>query len=249
MQASVHPSTTDAAHALSASQVVLFAMASLAELRESDTESHILRVQHYVRALTQKLSAHPQLGAALTPAFIESLYVSVPLYDLGTLNVPDRILLKPGRLTADELAIMRTHTTAGHAAIVRAEKTLGCGTSPLLEMAKELTLSHQEKWNGQGYPQGLFGDQIPLSARIVAVADVYDALISSKVYKDGMSHEAAVQIISGERGAHFDPDVVDAFMAVQQEFAIIAQRFADSDADMQQKIEYMANAIAEVAEL
>ena len=143
MQTSVHPSTTDAAHALSASQVVLFAMASLAELRESDTESHILRVQHYVRALTQKLSAHPQLGAALTPAFIESLYVSVPLYDLGTLNVPDRILLKPGRLTADELAIMRTHTTAGHAAIVRAEKTLGCGTSPLLEMAKELTLSHR----------------------------------------------------------------------------------------------------------
>lgn len=249
MQTVSSPSAPDAAQALNASQVVLFAMASLAELRESDTESHILRVQHYVKVLAQKLTAHPTLGATLTPAFIESLYVSVPLYDLGTLNVPDRILLKPGRLTSDELAIMRTHTTAGHAAIVRAEKTLGCAKSPLLEMAKELTLSHQEKWNGQGYPQGLFGDQIPLSARIVALADVYDALISSKVYKDGMSHEAAVQIIAKERGGHFDPDVVDAFMQVQPEFAIIAQRFADSDDDMQQKIEYMANAIAEVTEM
>jgi putative two-component system response regulator len=249
MQTAASTSATDATPQPSASQVVLFAMASLAELRESDTESHILRVQHYVKSLTQSLKAHATLGPVLTPDFVENLRVSVPLYDLGTLGVPDRILLKPGRLSADELAIMRTHTTVGHAAIVRAEKTLGCGSSALLEMAKELTLSHQEKWNGQGYPQGLFGEQIPLSARIVAVADVYDALISSKVYKDGMSHEAAVKIIVEERGQHFDPDVVDAFMQVEQEFAIIAQRFADSDADMQQKIEYMANAIAEVAEL
>jgi putative two-component system response regulator len=249
MQTAASTSATDATPQPSASQVVLFAMASLAELRESDTESHILRVQHYVKSLTQKLKAHATLGPTLTPDFVENLRISVPLYDLGTLSVPDRILLKPGRLSADELAIMRTHTTAGHAAIVRAEKTLGCSSSPLLEMAKELTLSHQEKWNGQGYPQGLFGEQIPLSARILAVADVYDALISSKVYKDGMSHEAAVKIIVQERGQHFDPDVVDAFMQVEQEFAIVAQRFADTDADMQQKIEYMANAIAEVAEL
>jgi putative two-component system response regulator len=238
----------DAAEALTASQVVLFAMATLAELRESDTESHILRVQHYVRLLAQKLSAHAELRAVLTPAFIDSLYVSVPLYDIGTIGVPDRILLKPGRLSADELAIMRTHTTLGHDAIVRAEKTLGC-TSTLLNMAKELTLSHQEKWNGKGYPKGLAGTQIPLSARIVAVADVYDALISSKVYKEGMSHEAAVQVIFTERGGHFDPDVVDAFMEVQDEFLAIAKRFADTDADMQQKIEYLANAIAEIAEM
>jgi putative two-component system response regulator len=238
----------DAAEALTASQVVLFAMATLAELRESDTESHILRVQHYVRLLAQKLSSHAELRTVLTPAFIDSLYVSVPLYDIGTIGVPDRILLKPGRLSADELAIMRTHTTLGHDAIVRAEKTLGC-TSTLLNMAKELTLSHQEKWNGKGYPQGLAGTTIPLSARIVAVADVYDALISSKVYKEGMSHEAAVQVIFTERGGHFDPDVVDAFMEVQDEFHAIAKRFADSDADMQQKIEYLANAIAEIAEM
>ena len=110
-------------------------------------------------------------------------------------------------------------------------------------------LCHHEKWNGAGYPKGLSGALIPLAARIIAVADVYDALIAAKVYKDGVPHDRAVQIIFGERGAHFDPDVVDAFIEIQDEFAAIAQRYADTEADMQQKIEYMANAIAEVAVL
>jgi putative two-component system response regulator len=143
---------------------------------------------------------------------------------------------------------MRTHTTLGYEAIVRAEKTLG-RASPTLALAKELTLSHQEKWNGKGYPQGLAGTQIPLSARIVAVADVFDALISNKVYKDGIGHDAAVKVIVSERGEHFDPDVVDAFMEVHAQFDAAAKRHADTDADMQQKIEYLANAIAEVAVL
>jgi len=228
--------------------VVLFAMASLAELRESDTESHLVRVRNYVRILCTKLRAQGAYAQELTPEFVETLIAAVPMYDLGTVGIPDRILLKPGRLSADELAIMRTHTTLGFEALVRAEKTLG-HTAPLLAMAKELTLSHQEKYNGNGYPQGLTGQQIPLSARIVAVADVYDALISNKVYKDGITHDAAVQVIVAERGAHFDPDVVDAFMAEHAEFAAIARLHADTDADMQQKIEYMANAIAEVAVL
>ena len=150
--------------------------------------------------------------------------------------------------TLAEMAIMRTHTTLGYEAIVRAEKSLG-RTSPILTIAKELARSHQEKWDGTGYPQGLSHHQIPVSARIVAVADVYDALITSKVYKDGVPHDKAVQIIFGERDSHFDPDVVDAFIAVHEEFEKIAGRFADTDADMQQKIEYMANAIAEQAEL
>jgi putative two-component system response regulator len=238
----------DTAESLHAHKVVMFALATLAELRESDTESHILRVQNYVRTLATRLSAHPLHSQQLTPAYIESLCASVPLYDMGTVGIPDRILLKPGRLSPDEVAIMRTHTTLGHDAIVRAEKTLG-RVSPLLEIAKELTRSHQEKWDGKGYPQGLSENQIPLSARIVAVADVYDALISNKVYKDGIGHDAALTVIFGERGAHFDPDVVDVFMEVHPEFVEIATRYADSDADMQQKIEYMANAIAEVAVL
>ena len=244
-QSTLGPESAESVHA---HKVVLFALATLAELRESDTESHILRVQNYVRTLALKLASHPVLGATLTPDYIDTLCASVPLYDMGTVGIPDRILLKPGRLTPDEVAIMRTHTTLGYEALVRAEKTLG-QSSPLLGIAKELTRSHQEKWDGSGYPQGLTDTQIPLSARIVAVADVYDALISNKVYKDGIGHDAAMHVIFGERGAHFDPDVVDAFMEVTNEFAEIAHKYADTDADMQQKIEYMANAIAEVAVL
>lgn len=239
---------TQANEALHATQVVVFALATLAELRDSDTESHLLRVQHYVRALCAELQKNPAYAATLTPAYVETLVGSVPLYDMGTIAIPDRILLKPGRLSPDEVAIMRTHTTLGYEALVRAEKTLG-RASPLLTIAKELTLSHQEKWDGTGYPQGQWGDQIPLSARIVALADVFDALISNKVYKDGVSHERAVQVIAEARGAHFDPAVVDAFLAVQDTLRSIAVRHADSDADMQQKIEYLASAIAEVAVL
>jgi putative two-component system response regulator len=240
--------TLDPADALQATQVVVFALATLSELRDSDTESHMLRVQRYVRTLCTQLQTLPAHADVLTPTYVEMLITSVPIYDMGTVGIPDRILLKPGRLTPEEVAIMRTHTTLGHDALARAEKTLG-RVSPLLTIAKEITLCHQEKWDGSGYPKGLWGAQIPLSARIVALADVYDALISNKVYKDGVSHERAVEILTEGRGAHFDPDVVDAFLQVQDDFRTIAQRHADTDADMQQKIEYMANAIAEVAVL
>lgn len=242
------PTPTPTNEALHAAQVVLFAMATLAEMRDSDTESHLLRVQQYVRILCAELQKSPAHASALSPAYVESLVASVPMYDMGTIGVPDRVLLKPGRLTADELAIMRTHTTLGHDALVRAEKTLGLA-SPLLATAKELTLCHQEKWDGTGYPKGLWGEQIPLCARIVALADVFDALISNKVYKDGVPHERAVAIITEGRGSHFDPAVVDAFLVVQEDFRATAKRYADTDADMHQKIEYLANAIAEVATL
>jgi putative two-component system response regulator len=237
-----------ALEALHAHQVVLFAMTSLAELRESDTASHLVRVKHYVRLLAEKLQQQPAYAARLTKDYIEALCSSVPMYDLGTVAIPDRILLKPGRLTPDELAIMSTHTTRGYEAIVQAEKALGL-QSPMLSFAKELTQSHHEKWNGKGYPKGLSETQIPLSARLVAVADVYDALISNKIYRQGVSHEAAVGIVFGERAQHFDPDVVDAFMELTLEFEDVSRRFSDTDRDMQNKIDYMANAIAEIAEL
>lgn len=239
---------TDANEIPHARQVLVMALVTLAEQREADSESHILRVQHYVLALAQALAKQAAFADILTPAFIETLYLSVPLYDMGSIGIPDRILLKPGRLDADELAIMRTHPTLGHAAIERAEKTLG-RPSPRLSLVKDLVLCHQEKWDGSGYPRQLAGTDIPLVARIMAIADVYDALISSKVYKDGVPHDKAVQIIFSERGAHFDPDLVDAFIEIQDSFAEIAQRFADTESDMQRKIEYMANAIAEVATL
>ena len=237
-----------ALEALHAHRVVLFAITSLAELRESDTASHLQRVTHYVRLLAEKLQQHPAYASQINAEYVEALCQSVPMYDLGTVAIPDRILLKPGRLMPEELAIMSTHTTRGHEAIVQAEKALGLRSSTL-HFAKELTLCHHEKWNGKGYPKGLTETQIPLSARLVAVADVYDALISNKVYRQGVSHEAAVGVIFGERGQHFDPDVVDAFMDLTVEFDAVAHRYADNEHDMQNKIDYMANAIAEIAEL
>lgn len=245
---STTPAGASHTDALNANRVVLFAMTTLAELRESDTESHLIRVKNYVRALVERLKSHPEYAQTLTPLFIENLLGCTHMYDLGTVGIPDRILLKPGRLDSNELAIMRTHTRLGHEAIVHAERSLD-STSPLLAIAKDVTLSHHERWDGKGYPQALAGTQIPLAARIVAVADVYDALISNKVYKQGVPHEEAVQIIFSERASHFDPDVVDAFIEVSPEFASIAQRFADNEDDMQKKIEYLANAIAENAEL
>ena len=237
-----------AREALDAHRVVLFAVASLAELRESDTASHLLRVKQYVRLLAEKLQQHPGHAAQLSSAYIDALCASVPMYDLGSVAIPDRILLKPGRLSPDELAIMMTHTTRGHEAIVQAQHVLGLH-SPMLNFAKEVTLSHHEKWNGKGYPQGLSESRIPLSARLVALADVYDALICNKIYRQGISHEDAVGIIFSERGQHFDPDVVDAFMELTVEFDEVAHRYADNERDMNSKIDYMANAIAEITEI
>ncbi len=240
------PDGFDASEIPHARQVLVLALATLAEQREADSESHILRVQNYVLNLAQALSTLPKYSELLTPAYIDTLCLSVPLYDMGSIGIPDRILLKPGRLAPEELAIMRTHPAIGHAAIERAEKTLG-RASPRLAIAKDLVLCHQEKWDGSGYPRALAGTDIPVAARILAIGDVYDALITSKVYKDGVPHDKAVQIIFSERGAHFDPDMVDAFIEIQDTFDAIAKRFADTDADMQHKIEYMANAIAEIA--
>lgn len=237
------PATTAGA---SVQDVVIFAMASLAETRESHSRNHILRVQHYLKVLAQTLKDHPRFAAALSAVQIAALCQSAPLYDMGTIGIPDRILLKPGSLTVPEFEIMKTHTTLGYEALLHAEKTLGRDIQ-FLQTAKELTLSHQEKWDGTGYPNGLSGDQIPVSARLMAIADVYDALINDRVYKAGVPHDKAVQVIFQGRGSHFDPDMVDAFIEIQDEFRLIAQCYADSDADMQKKIDYLANAIAEDA--
>jgi putative two-component system response regulator len=159
-------------------------------------------------------------------------------------GIPDKILLKPGKFEPHEFEIMKTHTTLGHDAILQAEKELGLEV-PFLKYAKEIAYYHQEKWDGSGYPAGLIGDAIPISARLMAVADVYDALISRRVYKTGMSHEKAVQIISEGRGTHFDPDMVDAFIELQDEFKTVAARYADSDAGIAKKADYMEMSITE----
>ncbi|MBY0238918.1 MAG: two-component system response regulator [Burkholderiaceae bacterium] len=211
--------------------VTILTMASLAETRDNDTGNHILRTQWYMKALAEHLRGHPRFAAQLTPQYIEVLFKSAPLHDIGKVGIPDRILLKPGRFTPDEMAIMETHTTLGRDAIVHAEQRLGVNV-PFLHCAKEIAYSHQEKWDGSGYPEGLAGDAIPLSARLMAAADVYDALICKRVYKDAIPHEQAVAIMREGRGSHFDPDVLDAFLALQDEFRAIAARFADSDDDI-----------------
>jgi len=211
--------------------VTILAMASMAETRDSETGNHIRRTQHYVRILAEKIKTHPRFGYFLSEQTIELLFKSAPLHDIGKVGIPDRILLKPGRFTPEEFEIMKTHTTLGRDAIAQAEGQLGMPVE-FLQLAKEIAYSHQEKWDGSGYPQGLAGDAIPISGRVMAVADVYDALISRRVYKDGMPHEKAVGIMREGRGTHFDPDILDAFLELEEEFRAIATRFADGDADM-----------------
>ena len=219
--------------------VTIRAMASLAETRDSDTGNHIRRTQHYVKALALKLREQPRLAALLDDRYILMLFKSAPLHDIGKVGIPDRILLKPGKLTPEEFELMKTHTTLGRDAIHAAERQLGMPVE-FLKLAKEIAYSHQEKWDGSGYPEGLKGEAIPLSARLMAVADVYDALISRPVYKEGMPHEQALAIISAGRGQHFDPDMVDAFLAIHEEFYAIAQRYIDSDKELDAKRQHLA---------
>ncbi|MBT3065683.1 two-component system response regulator [Rhodoferax sp. U11-2br] len=218
------------AEVMAIQDVTILALASLAETRDTDTGNHIRRTQYYVQALALQLRQHPRFERYLSEANITMLFKSAPLHDIGKVGIPDRILLKPGGFEPHELEIMKRHTTLGFEAIEHAEKALGI-TVDFLRAAKEIALSHQEKWDGSGYPQGLVGDAIPISARLMALADVYDALISRRVYKAGMSHAQAVEIILAGRASHFDPDVVDAFVAVQDAFQAIAARFADREVD------------------
>lgn len=207
--------------------VTVHALASLAETRDNETGNHIRRTQNYVKALAEHLKDHPRFAPALDEHSRRLLYQSAPLHDIGKVGIPDAILLKPGRLTPEEYEIVKTHTTLGRDAIQRAEDQLGVDV-PFLRFAKEMAYGHQERWNGSGYPEGRVGDDIPVSARLMAVADVYDALISARVYKKGMTHEQAMAFIVEKRGIDFDPDIVDALVELQGEFRAIAQRFADN---------------------
>lgn len=206
--------------------VTIRIMTSLAESRDNETGNHIRRTQNYVKNLALGLRDSGKYQDLLSLDYIDILYKSAPLHDIGKVGIPDRILLKPGPLDADEWAVMRTHATLGRDSIERAELDLGLRVE-FLTVAKDIAFCHHEKWDGSGYPQGLSGQSIPLSARLMAVADVYDALISRRVYKEPMSHEAAVAIILNGRSVHFDPDVVDIFLESEQVFKFIAERYSD----------------------
>jgi putative two-component system response regulator len=206
--------------------VAIYCMASLAETRDNETGKHIRRTQFYVRELAQYLRYHPRFKDKIDDNFINLLFKSAPLHDLGKIGVPDAILLKPGALTSEEWEEMKRHVLYGRNAIDAAEKEYGA--SPFLHIAKDIAYCHHEKWDGNGYPEGLKGDDIPLSARLMAVADCYDALISQRPYKKPFPHMTAVEIILKGRGNHFDPDITDAFEILSEKFRLIANEFSDN---------------------
>ncbi len=207
---------------------IIMAMASLAETRDNETGNHIRRTQNYVAALARQLKHLPRFSSELTDENIELLYKSAPLHDIGKVGIPDNILLKPGKLNSEEFEIMKLHTNYGRETILSVERYLG-ESNEFLRFAREITYSHQEKWDGSGYPDNLVGDAIPISARLMAVADVYDALISRRVYKPAFSHDEALDIMRKGRGTHFDPDMLDVFLKISEEFREIALRFRESE--------------------
>lgn len=212
----------------------IFTLSSLAETRDYDTGGHIRRTQEYVRTLAMTLSANPKWADFLNTTTIDLIYKSAPLHDIGKVGIPDAILLKPGRLTDEEFNVMKKHTILGRDTILRAEEFMhNRNASGFLRFARQIAYTHHEKWDGSGYPQGLKGKQIPLPGRIMAVADVYDALISKRVYKLPFTHAKARNILLEGSGSHFDPDVVAAFMACEDVFRKTALEFADVDEERQ----------------
>lgn len=206
----------------------IHALARLAETRDNETGNHILRTREYVRLLGQRLLARfGERSLGLDAHDIDMIARSAPLHDIGKVGIPDSILLKPGKLDPEERAIMQTHAALGAAAIAQAERDAGGQAMKHLDYAKQIARSHHERWDGAGYPDGLSGEAIPLPARLMALADVFDALVSPRVYKRPWSLEAARSYILEQSGKHFDPAVVEVFDAAFDEFCGIAHRLAD----------------------
>jgi putative two-component system response regulator len=205
----------------------LHVMISFAEFRDEDTGFHVRRTQEYVRTLAHWLAVQPGNTMGLDDEDIEDIAKSAPLHDIGKVAIPDGILLKPGRLTPDEMTVMKTHAMQGWEMLRRAAERMGHQGNRFLRYGMEIARHHHERWDGAGYPDGLAGTAIPLSARLMAVADVYDALISRRPYKDPMEHDAAVGHIVAGSGGHFDPDVVQALLANQHTLQRIARQWSD----------------------
>ncbi len=208
--------------------ITIQTLASLAETRDCETGNHILRTKHYVRlvALQLRQRARDSDRDRLDDTEIALMFKSAPLHDIGKVGVPDRVLLKPGPLDAEEWALMKQHARFGREAIERAEAQLGT-KADFLRVAKEIAGSHHERWDGAGYPDGLAGEAIPLAARLMAPADVYDALISRRCYKAPLPHREVIDIMAGGRGTQFDPLVLDAFLSIRDEIADVARQYTD----------------------
>lgn len=208
-------------------RITLFSLAKLAESRDNETGDHLERIRSYARELAEALALDPELNAVIDDTFIKKLYDSSPLHDIGKVGIPDKILLKPGKLTLREIEVMKKHTLIGGDTLHVAD--LEAGENSFLKMSRDIAYFHHERVDGRGYPFGLRGDMIPLAARITALADVYDALASRRPYKEPFSHEESRAIILAGRGAQFDPKVVDAFLARENQFLEIRNHFHSSD--------------------
>lgn len=204
--------------------ITINALAELAETRDPETGNHIKRTQEYVRILAEYLRSNARFKDYLTDATVNLIAKSAPLHDIGKVGIPDNILLKPAKLDAEEWVVMKSHSVLGTLAIERAVRHADRSVK-FLDIAKQIARFHHEKWDGSGYPEGLQGEQIPIPARLMALADVFDALISRRTYKEPLPIAQVCQIIEAERGHHFDPDIVDAFHACQEEFAFVAERY------------------------
>jgi putative two-component system response regulator len=211
----------------SAQLAMIFALSKLAESRDPETGEHLERMREYCRILCQHLRAKDKYAGIIDDAYIENMYSASPLHDIGKVGVPDRILLKPGKLTKDEFDLIKQHTVLG-AETLRAVQREFPAIS-IVTIGIELAESHHERWDGNGYPNGAAGATIPLPARILAVGDVYDAITSKRCYKDAVEHDKCAAIIKEERGAQFDPDVVDAFVAAEEEFVHVRERYQDTE--------------------
>lgn len=212
----------------SARNATILGLAKLAEYRDADTGAHLERIREYSKVIAEDLARKPEYSGYITPEYIDDIYNSSILHDIGKVGIPDSILLKPGKLNPEEFDVVKRHSALGGEALKEVEAKIE-GQS-FLTLGKEIAYYHHEKWDGTGYPRGLKGDQIPLSARIVALADVYDALTSKRVYKEAFSHNDARQIIVESRGTHFAPDVVDAFLVHEDDFRRIREElFRDQE--------------------
>lgn len=206
-------------------EAMIDAFATLAEYRDPETGGHIKRTKNYVKAMAQKLSTFEKYKDILTSEVIEKYYNSAPLHDIGKIGIRDEILLKPGRLNGEEFDEMKKHTTLGLKVLEEASQNLK--EKSFLKYAMEFSRYHHERWDGKGYPEGLSKSDIPLAARIMAIADVYDALISKRVYKPAFSHEEAVEMIKQGTNTQFDPFLVDVFLDISNQFYNISQKYKD----------------------
>lgn len=208
---------------------IMTSMAALAEIRDTETGGHIMRTQRYLHALCMEISGNPRFKPMLDPETIELVSKLAVLHDIGKVGIDDKLLRKPARFTPEEYEAIKKHAMHGRNALARAELRVGDFSDELLGYAKDIAYSHHERWDGKGYPEGLCGDQIPWAARLMSVADVYDALVSRRVYKEPVPHDDAVRIIRNGRGGQFDPDVVDAFLRVEDSWRQISIDLADSN--------------------